>query len=83
MEQAFKWLAANWWWLTIILGVLVPGILNGISKYWGQCYGIKKVVMFLLEMCSLSTSAGARFVSNGALGKLKPPLWSVKPGVKR
>jgi hypothetical protein len=76
--KAIEWISINYWWVAIIVAVLI-NILNAVSKHWSQCQGVKKVTMFITEVLSILTSAGATF---GKLGKFKPPIISVSPTPK-
>jgi len=76
MDSIAAWLSANWWWVAIVVGVVIQ-IVNAVSKHWGQHEGVKKICLFITEMLSIFTSAGAR---TDLGGKMKPPFVSVKPG---
>lgn len=76
MSDAISWVTANWYYVLIAIGVAV-NVLNSISKHYSQHVGLKKLVLFLTEILSVLTSAGAR---TDLGGKLKPPIVSIKPG---
>jgi hypothetical protein len=71
-----EWLKVNWYWIALAVGVAIQ-VLNGISKHWPQHAGLRRVCLFVAEMLSVVTSAGAR---TDLGGKLKLPFTSVRPG---
>lgn len=76
MEIIISWILSNWILVLALVVELVISIFNGISEYWENCSGFKKVALMITEAFSIFTSAGARF---GWFGKLKLPLLSIKP----
>ena len=68
------WIVNNWQWVIVAAGVAIS-VLNAVTKHFSEHSGVVKIALFLAELLSILTSAGQ---VNGRLGKLKPPMRSVK-----
>lgn len=74
MTKAIEFIQANWAAIAMISWVLV-GILNAVTKHFGDYEGVKRVAMFILDLLS-------PIVSKDAPGLLKVPGLSVSPPKK-
>lgn len=79
MTKVLYWISDNWWLLSIALAALVS-ILNAASRHWSEHAGLKRALLFVAEVLSILTSAGASTGAGpGAAARLKWPLTSVPP----